>query len=207
MIAQINLYHLQFRKKHLRLSFSRMLIIAAIMIAMIPLQSAINFNEIEKINSNATQLQQEFIGMNVKWKNLQRNFAARDVNKKLLAEQTRLETILTHRDELVMLFTESGFDLQQGYSGYSDYMIALARQHRPNLRLTGLDIINNGSNISIEGNTYHADAIPDYIKRLSLEPVLSGTQLEIFKISNDTDSTHATDTLQFTLATKRNTDE
>ncbi len=207
MIPQINLYQPQFRRKHLRLSFSRMVMIGVATLLVIPLQAMINLNEIDKINNYANNVQQDYIKANFQWGNLQSRFAKNDGNQLLTAKEKKLKTILNHRAELLHLITDSQFVPHKDLSGYSAFMIAFARQHSPDLWLTNVDIVNNGDQIMIEGRSLNAQAIPDYLNRLSSEPILTGTQLEILKIDHGDSEAEHTGLLHFSLATYRDDHE
>ncbi|HMJ50084.1 MAG TPA: PilN domain-containing protein [Burkholderiales bacterium] len=67
--------------------------------------------------------------------------------------------------------------------GYSQYMLAFARQAVDGLWLTGFDIVGAGGEMVITGRTVRADLVPAFVQRLSQEPVMKGKQFASLRIS------------------------
>lgn len=203
MIAQVNLYHARFRKQHLLLSFRRMLLIAGISLLSIPALLIYDQQQRREIAAYSAALVHQYESMEKNWKNIQDTLNTRVIDQRLVAEASKLKTIFDYRTELLQLIHDSGFAAHDGHAGYSDYMIALARQHLPDLWLTHIDIAKNGTDLKIEGETRQAAAVTDYLQRLAKEPALSGTRLEIFKIDHDDAKATTSDPLHFIMATRR----
>lgn len=87
--------------------------------------------------------------------------------------------------------------------GYSDYFLALARQHMNGLWLTGITIGEAGENLKLEGRTVDAINVPRYVQRLAAERVLAGKEFEVFLMSSEKSRT----TLEFSLQTAPGKDE
>jgi Fimbrial assembly protein (PilN) len=62
--------------------------------------------------------------------------------------------------------------------GFSRYMEALSRQAMDGVWLTGFDLSDGGSQITLSGRALHAALLPEYLSRLSREAVLAGRTLE-----------------------------
>lgn len=60
--------------------------------------------------------------------------------------------------------------------GFSEPLLALARQHQSNLSLNRLAITGGGRQLYLTGNALSAEALPQYIQRLQLEPSLQTTR-------------------------------
>lgn len=58
--------------------------------------------------------------------------------------------------------------------GYAEYFRALARQNLPGLWLTGVSIAGAGTHIGVQGRAMQPTLIPQYIFRLTSEPVMRG---------------------------------
>lgn len=58
--------------------------------------------------------------------------------------------------------------------GYSSYLRAFARQITNGIWLTGFTIRGAGSDISIQGSALHPEAVPAYLSRLKVEPIMQG---------------------------------
>jgi hypothetical protein len=67
--------------------------------------------------------------------------------------------------------------------GYSDILIALARQDLPRLWLTGIQIEGAGNDLVLRGRAYEAARVPQYLQRLSEEPVLKGMSFQTFGVA------------------------
>ncbi len=61
--------------------------------------------------------------------------------------------------------------------GYSDYMIALARQKTAGVWITGLTVAAGGGEFKIQGGVARPEILPGYIRRLNREDVLRGRQI------------------------------
>jgi len=210
MTAQVNLYHARFRKKHLHLSFKHMLIIAGISLLSIPALLIHDHRQRQEIAAYSTALIHEYQHMERKWRNIQGNLIAKTIDKNLTAEADKLKAIFDYRIELLKLINDNGYDPHKNlpaHTSYSDYMVALARQHLPSLWLTHIGIVKDGANLEIEGETLDAESVTAYLERLTREPALSGTKLRIFKIEGDNEK-HAkpessSGPLHFVIATSR----
>jgi len=198
MSTQINFYHTHFRKKYLLLPFSRILLISSLATLSIPMMIAFNHIELQKIETQATQIQNEYNSMQSKWMKIQGALAQKNPDQKLAAQVAKLEIILAHSSDLTRLIKNNHFDHA---NGYSDYLIALARQHIANIWLTKINITNNGSSLNLEGKTHDAITLPNYLQRLSKEPVLNGTQLETLRIKHDPSDRSSRSPLHFIVAT------
>lgn len=198
MTAQINLYHARFRKKHLLLPFSRMVIITLFAGLTIPAMIILNELETNKISNQSALLKNNYKNLESEWVKTKKNLAGKKTDKKLTAEITELKTILAHRSELIQLATNNRFE--QG-KGYSDHLIALARQHTHNIWLTNINISKNGTDLSIEGKVNHAATLANYLKRLDNEPVFSGMQFGILRIKDNSKDRAPRQPLDFLIAT------
>ena len=182
MITQINLLHSNFRKKHLALPFSRMLLIITLASLTIPALIISNNMELKKIYAQKNKLSAEYANLRLQRKKLQDALLQTNKNPELAAEEARLEIIMSHWTELVKINRNNQFS--DGH-GYSDYLIALAQQHIANIWLTKINIQKNGAQISLEGKTHDAITLPEYLDRLAMEPVLAGKNFETLRMKRD----------------------
>jgi len=204
MIAQVNLYHASFRKKYLLLSRKRMLIIAGISLMIIPALLVYDQQQRREIAAYSTTLVHQYETMEKNWKKIQGTLRTKVTDQQLVSEARKLKTIFDNRIELLQLVKDSVFAPHNGQASYSDYLIALARQYSPDLWLTHIDVAKNGADLKIEGKTRNAASVTKYLQRLTREPTLAGTQLEIFKINHGDDKASASEPLHFIMATRRN---
>ena len=64
--------------------------------------------------------------------------------------------------------------------GFSNHLIAFARQHVAGVWLTGVSIQGGGADLTVEGRTTDPELLPKYLQKLSAENSLSGTQFQTF---------------------------
>lgn len=67
--------------------------------------------------------------------------------------------------------------------GFSPYFNALARQRVEGLWLTDVRIEDGGARINVEGNVLQAAMVPQFMSRLSGEPVMQGKSFSTLKIN------------------------
>jgi Tfp pilus assembly protein PilN len=75
-------------------------------------------------------------------------------------------------------------------TGFASRMEALARRHVDGLWIDGLAMSGTRSTMSISGSSVDADIVPDYLRSLSSEAVLSGTRFDDFVIERPDKGTH-----------------
>lgn len=197
MTAQINLYHPCFRKKHLLLTFSRMLIITLLSAMSIPVMIGMNYLEVNKITAQTNTLRDSYTRLESEWQNNRNKLSQNSSAPENAIQAIKFETILAHRTELMQFIRENSFDKSMGYS---DYLTALARQHTYNIWLTNVSILKNGTLLSIEGKINDSAVLPRYLQRLATEPVMAGRQFETLKIIRDDDDKRKNTPLSFIVA-------
>lgn len=90
------------------------------------------------------------------------------------------------RQELVLLDSAAAILRGGNYGdsrGFSPYFTALARQRVEGLWLTDVRIEDGGARLSVGGNVLQADMVPQYMGRLSREPVMQGKTFATLKIN------------------------
>lgn len=68
-------------------------------------------------------------------------------------------------------------------AGYAGYFKALARQSTPGLWLTGVSVSAAGRDIGIRGRTTDPALVPNYLTRLTQEPLMQGKSFASLSIS------------------------
>lgn len=61
-------------------------------------------------------------------------------------------------------------------TGYSAYLLALSRQTRPRLWLTGFSVSADGRDLTIAGRMSEPRELPEYLRRLNAEPLFRGRE-------------------------------
>nr|WP_246312544.1 PilN domain-containing protein [Aquabacterium terrae] len=87
-----------------------------------------------------------------------------------------------------------------GPAGYSEHLLALARQSQGGLWLTRVDIAPDGSTLQLDGRMTDPRQLPDYLRRLHAEPMFRGrqfTQLSVKAVAPGSDD--GAGAVEFTL--------
>lgn len=117
-----------------------------------------------------------------------------EMNKRYEAEQKRLVNYVNEfspqraqkllQDELAA--TEAQANMQQtlldtlksgaigNTKGYSEFLLAFARQSVKGMWLTGFNINGDGAQMSLHGAVVNPRLLPEYIQRMNREPVMRG---------------------------------
>lgn len=93
--------------------------------------------------------------------------------------------------------------LTDGSDGYSEYFLAFARHHLDDLWLTDITI-GPDKTLSLRGQTNQPDFVPKYLRQLSSEDVLKGTEFQVFKLERSVNDDKKTinDTVNFLVSTE-----
>jgi hypothetical protein len=92
-------------------------------------------------------------------------------NKALLDEISQLEQKKKMQQQILQMVKQSKANPDKGYAAL---MRAFAKQSMDGLWLTNFSFDSQSEKLNISGRTLHADLVPEYISRLSLEPALKG---------------------------------
>lgn len=197
MIEQINLYHARFRKKELLLPLSRMITIIFLSTLIFPALIGFNHLKMSELKKQSIRLHADYNKLENEWKVVRETLTKIEPDESLLSGSSKLNTILAHRTELLAFIENNSFE---NATGYSDYLIALARQHTQNIWLTSIAIAKNGTSLSIEGKINNSAALPLYLQRLENEPILAHTQFVTLKITRDSTDLSEKSPLSFIIA-------
>jgi hypothetical protein len=72
-----------------------------------------------------------------------------------------------------------------GSEGFSGYLAALGRQHRPELWLTRIAVNGGARALELAGRSVRAEAVPEYLRRLGAETALAGQRFDRLEIERD----------------------
>lgn len=177
---QINLYHPIFRKQEKKFSAKAMLQSGAVVIAGITLMYVYSWWQVNSLKTQEARIEREQQIAMKQIEEMTKRISGQAADPLLKQEVARLESLLETTQRMRDL-------LQQGRAGntqgYSNHLIAFARQHTAGVWLTGVSIVGGGDEIKVEGRTTEPELVPQYLQKLSAEKSLSGTQLNTFVIS------------------------
>lgn len=93
--------------------------------------------------------------------------------------------------------------LQNEDPGFSEFLIALARQHVNGMWLTSVALTNKGREVELEGRSTRAELVTEYLARLNFEPEFTGVRFQGFRISKPESKSVNHDIVQFHVSTEK----
>lgn len=124
--------------------------------------------------------------------------AAEGVNEgsNLEALENRIKELQARRNALEVYLNEDS-------PGFSDFLIAMARQHVQGMWLTGIGISNQTRAVELDGASTRPELVTEYLSRLNFEPELNGIQFRGFRLSAaDEKAAAAGGKVQFRITTE-----
>lgn len=180
MNQNVNLYHPIFRKQAKKFSARTMLQAAGIVLSATVAIYAFNLSQVTSLRSELAQAQQQSETAAQRLTEVTQKFSGHIVATGIGDEIVRLEQEISARSRLQRLMQEGSLGNDQGYS---EFFIAFARQHVPGMWITRLDIRGQGESMTVEGRSSVPDLVPRYVRKLSQEPRLAGTQFRLFEVT------------------------
>lgn len=179
MSQQVNLYQPIFRKEKRKFSAVTMLQATALMVIGIGLMYGYTYWQVRQLRDNFSQADKQFVNLTKQLDEATRQFGERLQSKDLQAQVQKLQQQLTEKQNLQQVLQSAQFNTQ----GFSNYFIAFARQHIPEVWITGLDIVGAAEQLTLSGRSTNPELVPRYLQRLSAETRLSGIQFHSFQMT------------------------
>lgn len=208
MSKQINLFNPALRPQRVVLPASQMLGVWALVLVLCGVWAGYEQMRASRLTAEAKSLAAREESLQTEIKTLGAQLGARKVSAEVEARLRERELVLKDRHEAMSVLEAGGLG---DTTGHSRYLRAFARQSVGGLWLTGLTVTGAGSDIQIEGRTLNAELVPDYLKRLSKESVLSGRSFndlsmrrpEVHELKHEAEEQPASPAfVEFTLATQ-----
>lgn len=177
MSQQINLYRPIFRKQEKKFSAKAMLQAGAVLIAGIALLYAVLAWQVHSLRADARTIAQQYADAAARLEKVTRQFGPKQPTPALLQRVQLLESQVAARRRMHQALQAQAFPASHGYS---DYLLAFARQDLPALWLTAFTITGAGEELELRGRTAEAVALPRFVQRLAAEPVFAGKEFEAF---------------------------
>ena len=195
MNQQINLYQPMFRKQQVVFSARTTLGTCAGFLGLLAIWWALLD---QSVDSLATQLQRQQAleqQLSQRLTELNSELADRQPDPVLVDEVERLrrrtETLESSREMVRRRIPAEPVAV-------SERLSALGRQHPDGLWLTGIEIADNGREISFRGRILNSPLLPEFLGRLGREPVFSGQSFRQLQLGQPDDSAPG---LQFSIST------
>jgi Tfp pilus assembly protein PilN len=176
---QINLYRGRFRREQALLPGLLVFKIAATATAVMLLIALFVVWRTSALRSDLAALEREQAEAQVGLEEVGKRFISRVGDPHLLEEVTKLEALVSSPQSALQLLQQDMFGAKQGYS---NYLVALARQSVAGVWLTHVHIVGAGRQVELRGRAVAPERVPRYLQRLSDERVLAGLEFDVFHL-------------------------
>jgi len=180
VMQQINLYRPIFRKQEKKFSALAMLQAGAAIVAGIAILYGVTAWQVRNSRDELAQVDKRLAASSKRLQEATKQFGPGTKSKQLEDQVADLEKQIAARLRVRDLLNRGIFS---NTTGYSDYLVAFARQHVNGLWLTGFDIIGAGEDMRLQGQASDPALVPRYVQRLSAEQVLAGKDFRVFTMS------------------------
>lgn len=174
---QVNLYHPIFRRQEKKFSALAMLQAGGAVLGGIILIYAYSAWQLSSLRQASAQIERETVTATQQIEQMGRQLASRPADPALKDEVQRLEMMVDASQRLRGVLQRERFGNTEGFS---NHLIAFARQHVAGVWLTGVSIDGAGEDLTVEGHSSDPELVPRYLQKLSAEKILSGTQFQTF---------------------------
>ncbi|HLF24201.1 MAG TPA: MSHA biogenesis protein MshI, partial [Burkholderiales bacterium] len=183
-MQQINLYRPIFRKQEKKFSALAMLQAGAAIAVGIAIIYGLIAWQVRDLRAELAQVDKRLAASTNRLDDATKRFGPGTKSKLLEDQVTDLEKQIAARLRVRELLSRGIFS---NTTGYSDFLVAFARQHVTGLWLTGFDIVGAGEDMRLQGQTSDPALVPRYVQRLSAEQALAGKEFRIFTMSRPVD--------------------
>lgn len=184
MNQQINLFQPIFRKERKILSFVAMIQICLIVIAAFLAMTGYSWWQTLSLKHHLAGLKHER-GVRL----AQLNKVTLEVAKMKNQDQSqsqiqRLEQELKAERHILSVLDAKHL---RGIKGFSSYFESFSRQVVQGMWLTGFDVADGGQSVQIRGSSTEPDLVPQFLKGLSKEKQLQGTEFGVLQMLREHD--------------------
>jgi outer membrane murein-binding lipoprotein Lpp len=198
---QVNLLQAPFRRERQAFSAATMLRVAAAVVAGVALLYGISLWQVTSQRTDLKQVEAQQATLAKRVEELSRKIKPAQKSRNLEEEIVRAERELTQLGGVQEALKDR---VLANTRGYSEYFVALARQHVAGVWLTGFDIAGAGERMRLQGRTVEPAAVLRYVQRLSAEQPLAGVEFQVFQMSRpekDKDSKQPAPYVEFLIRT------
>jgi len=176
---QVNLYHPIFRKQEKKFSAVAMLQAGVVMFVGVALLYAFSWWRVTALHSQMVNMDQQQVAAVKRLEDISRRFPPREPDPALADKVQQLEQHVVASERAQDILEHNAFGSTSGYSGY---LIALARQQIPGLWLTRVSVSGAGKDVTLEGRSIVPDFVPRFLQKLSTEKALTDTDFHVFRL-------------------------
>jgi len=189
-MQQVNLYTDAFRPQKVVLSLEQIILIAISSIVIVIISTLF-------LNASLAKSEKRIQKEQVRVEKLTSQLAILEEKAKLLrqddslmAANQRLSATLSARREMIKVLDSV---VVKDDEGFSNILLSLARQKTEGLWLTSIEVGGSGKNMTIEGTTLNANAVPGYLQNLRKEDGFVGRTFTLFNLDANPDKSNQLD--------------
>lgn len=179
MSQQVNLYQSAFRKGSRQFSIATILQATALVVLGIGFMYGYAYWQVRQLRTDIAQTDKQIAAMTKQVEEATRQAGERLQSKDLQAQVQKLQAQVTEKQRLQKILQSAQFNTQ----GFSDYLIAFARQHVPGVWITSLDITGAADQMALTGRSTNPELVAQYLRKLSIEKRLNGIEFQTFQMS------------------------
>ncbi|OZG70858.1 hypothetical protein BTA51_23765 [Hahella sp. CCB-MM4] len=180
-MQQVNLYTQEFRPRKDPLAFKNMLMVLGVILVIGGIYSAYLFWDVHQQKQQAALLDQGNVQLQQEVDALQKRLEVRARDTQLQSENDVLKARLKNTQQLLDIIDE-GVNDEDEQGVFGEILTALAKHRLEPMWLNRIAILQAGERLILSGQTQEPDVIPQYLKALGTEPVLSGRAFNVFQI-------------------------
>ncbi len=180
IIQQVNLFQSQFHPEKERMTLAHCSIILFFVGVVFAGLSWMKIDQLKGIEQQISQQEKQHQTMLAQ---LSKLAAANNKNQKAAVKETDIigkEEDLKARRELLSTLTGGKHGSTEGFS---DYLLALSRQHVNGAWITGLSVQQGGTKLAIAGSSLTPELAPVYLQNLSNEKIFTGKTFGVMELS------------------------
>ncbi|GAB1231810.1 fimbrial assembly protein [Ferrigenium sp. UT5] len=197
MSQQINLFNPIFLKQKKYFSAVTMLQALGLIVLGSLLFYGYAWYQVRELARQTTEMTKRYESEQKRLVNYANEFSPQRAQQELNAELSSLEAQAQVQEAILQTLKSGAIGNTQGYS---EYLIAFARQSLRGLWLTGFNINGDGAQISLQGAVTNPQLLPTYIQRMGREAVMRGKTFESLQMKQPlVDGKAVTSYVEFSL--------
>ncbi len=179
MSQQINLFQGISREEGAKFSSQTVLRASVIVAAFIALLYMYIYWQVDVLRDEITHSEQRHAKLISQLDEAKKRFKVRTKSEALEVKVARLDKLVESRAHVKQILLQGAY---RNTTGYSKYLLAVARQHIPGIWITGIEVAGAGDDVTLLGKSLKPELVPQFVQRLSNEPALAGVQFKVFRL-------------------------
>jgi hypothetical protein len=180
MIQQVNLYTDAFKPPKVRLPLEQLIIFPLLLVMLLVAASFALNSYLSGEKARLAELQAKNAVMAERLSVLSAKAEKQRQDDALVAANQRLKHTLQAREAMLVMLDQV---VVAETVGFSNTLIALARQQQPGLWLTSIQLGGEAHKMLLKGITTKAELVPAYLQKLRQEASLLGKQFSTFELN------------------------